>query len=90
MPKFKTRHNTNFGYGRQLHFAGRNALRTRIMEGLYPPPINLGARAVGWLSYETEAVIAATASGQSDDKIREIVQHLINRRRQLGDFYHDQ
>ena len=28
MPKFKSRGNKNFGYGRQLHFAGTNALRT--------------------------------------------------------------
>ena len=30
MPKFKTRDNRNFSYGRQLNFAGYNALRTHM------------------------------------------------------------
>ena len=62
-------------------------LRTRIIDGLYPPPISLGARAVGWLSCETNAVIAAIAAGQSDDDIRELVKSLVARRVQLGKQY---
>ena len=30
MPKFRTRSNKNFSYGRQLQFAGRNALKTHM------------------------------------------------------------
>lgn len=68
----------------------QSTLRTRIIEGLYPPPISLGARAVGWLAHETEAVIAATAAGQSDDYIRELVQELVAQRMELGELYHGQ
>ncbi len=63
-------------------------LRTRIQQGLYPPPINLGARAVGWLAHETEAVIAATAAGHGDDEIRCLVGELMQQRAQLGEQYH--
>ena len=66
----------------------QSTLRTRIIEKLYPPPINLGARAVGWLSHETEAVIAAIAAGHSDDEIRELVAQLVEQRTQLAELYH--
>ena len=65
-----------------------STLRTRIIDGLYPPPINLGARAVGWLAHETEAVIAAVAAGRSEGEIRELVQQLIELRTQLAEHYH--
>lgn len=65
-----------------------STLRTRIIDGLYPPPINLGARAVGWLAHETEAVIAAIAAGQSEGEIRELVKQLIKLRMQLAEHYH--
>ena len=65
-----------------------STLRTRIIDGLYPPPISLGARAVGWLAHETEAVIAAIAAGQSEDEIRELVGQLIELRTQLAEHYH--
>ena len=65
-----------------------STLRTRIIDGLYPPPISLGARAVGWLAHETEAVIAAIAAGRSENEIRELVQQLIELRTQLAEHYH--
>ena len=65
-------------------------LRTRIIEGLYPPPISLGARAIGWLAHETEAVIAATAAGKTDDELRHIVCRLVAFRSQLEERGHGQ
>ena len=36
----------------------RSTLYTRISEGTFPRPINLGARAVGWLASEVDAWVA--------------------------------
>ena len=37
----------------------RSTIYLRIQEGTFPKPINLGARAVGWLENEVEAWLAA-------------------------------
>ncbi len=55
-------------------------LHTRIHSHKFPPPINLGGRAVGWLSSEVEAVIAAMAAGGNDYKLEQIVDYLVEKR----------
>lgn len=50
--------------------------------GLFPPPISLGSRAVGFISHEIQAVISARSVGKSDDEIRQIVKALIKQREQ--------
>ncbi len=37
----------------------RSTIYQRIQEGTFPKPINLGARAVGWLENEIEAWLTA-------------------------------
>jgi prophage regulatory protein len=37
----------------------RSTIYLRIQEGTFPRPINLGARAVGWLENEIEAWLVA-------------------------------
>ena len=37
----------------------RSTIYLRIQEGTFPKPVNLGARAVGWLESEIEAWLAA-------------------------------
>jgi len=37
----------------------RSTIYQRVAEGNFPPPINLGARAVGWLETEIISWIAA-------------------------------
>lgn len=37
----------------------RSTIYLRIQEGTFPRPINLGARAVGWVENETEAWLAS-------------------------------
>ena len=37
----------------------RSTIYLRIQEGTFPRPINLGARAVGWLENEIEAWLAS-------------------------------
>ena len=48
-----------------------------IADGLWPPGVRLGHRAVGWPSDECEAILAARVAGQSDDEIRALVRNLV-------------
>jgi len=52
----------------------------RINDGLVPPPISLGGRAVGYISSELDAVMAALIAGKSESQIKEIVSSLVERR----------
>ncbi|SFN45302.1 prophage regulatory protein [Nitrosospira briensis] len=37
----------------------RSFMYQKMAEGLFPPPVRLGARAVGWVESEVEAWLAA-------------------------------
>ena len=54
----------------------RSTIYWRIEQGLLPKPIRLGARAVGWVAREINAVNAARIQGRSDDEIRVLVVQL--------------
>ena len=54
----------------------RSTLYLRIAQGLWPKPVSLGARAVGWPAGEVSAVNAARIAGKSDDDIRVLVASL--------------
>lgn len=54
----------------------RSTIYLRIAQGLWPKPVSLGARAVGWPSSEIAAINAARIAGKSDDEIRELVVRL--------------
>lgn len=56
--------------------------QTRINEGLMPPPISLGERAVGFLEHEVQAVLSAMAAGKSKADIRALVNYLVDQRQQ--------
>jgi prophage regulatory protein len=51
----------------------RSTIYLRIAQGLFPKPVHLGARAVGWPSTEIEMLNAARIAGKSDDEIRRLV-----------------
>lgn len=55
----------------------RSTLYLRILEGLWPRPISLGARAVGWPASEVSAMNAARIAGLSDAQIRQLVVELV-------------
>ncbi len=61
----------------------RSSVYGHIAQGLFPKPIQIGSRAVAWLSHETDAIIAARIAGQSDDQIRELVIELMNQRSKI-------
>ena len=37
----------------------RSTIYQRVREGTFPPPVNLGKRAVGWLEAEVDAWLAS-------------------------------
>lgn len=54
----------------------RSSIYLRIAQGLWPHPVKLGARAVGWPASELAAVNAARINGLSDAEIRDLVKRL--------------
>ena len=47
-----------------------------ISEGLFPKPVSIGDRAVGWPDYEVEAVNAARIAGKTKSELRKLVADL--------------
>ena len=54
----------------------RSTIYVRISKGLWPKPISLGERAVGWPDHEVEAVNAARVAGKSNEEVEVIVRNL--------------
>lgn len=54
----------------------RSTIYLRISQGLWPKPVSLGARAVGWPAREVSALNAARIAGKTDDEIRDLVVKL--------------
>ena len=62
----------------------RSTLYLRITQGLWPRPVRLGPRAVGWPAGEVAAINAARIAGKSDDEIRALVATLLAARTAAG------
>ena len=54
----------------------RSSLYARIAHGLWPKPVSLGSRAVGWPSNEVAAINAARIAGKSNEEVRQLVTEL--------------
>jgi prophage regulatory protein len=54
----------------------RSTIYQRISQGLFPKPVSLGARAVGWPASEIAALNAARIAGKSNSEIRDLVGKL--------------
>jgi prophage regulatory protein len=61
---------------------GRSTLYLRIAQGLWPKPVRLGARSVGWPANEVDAINAARISGKGESEIRALVADLEAARKQ--------
>ena len=59
----------------------RSAHYQDIQQGLFTPPVLIGARAVGWPADELAALNAARIAGKSDDEIRALVAKLLGDRK---------
>ncbi|MCW8834142.1 MAG: AlpA family phage regulatory protein [Colwellia sp.] len=62
----------------------KSTMHLKIIEGLFPPSISLGDRAVAFVKHEVLAVVAAQIQGQSKDEIRLLVKELVAQRQTLG------
>jgi len=54
----------------------RSTIYLRVSEGLFPRPIPLGPRMIGWRQSEIDAINAARVRGASDTEIRILVTKL--------------
>ena len=54
----------------------RSAHYMDIQQGLFTPPVPIGARAVGWPADELDALNAARIAGKTDEEIRALVAKL--------------
>jgi prophage regulatory protein len=61
---------------KNLSGLSRSTIYLRISERLFPRPILLGPRMVGWRESEIAAVNAARIRGASEDEIRTLVSKL--------------
>jgi len=64
----------------------KSTFQNRINEGLIPPGISLGARAVGFLEHELKSVLIAMINDKQEDEIRLTVNQLIEKRAELEVF----
>ncbi len=53
--------------------ASRSTIYLRIQQGLWPKPVKLGPRSVGWPASEVAAINSARIAGMTDDEIRAVV-----------------
>ncbi|SDA10919.1 transcriptional regulator, AlpA family [Nitrosospira sp. Nsp18] len=53
--------------------ASRSTIYLRIQQGLWPKPVRLGPRSVGWPASEVAAINIARIAGMTDDEIRNLV-----------------
>lgn len=56
--------------------ASRSTIYLRIQQGLWPKPVKLGPRSVGWPASEVSALNAARIAGMVDTEIRALVSTL--------------
>lgn len=54
-----------------------------IKKGLWPKPVSINVRSVGWPDSEILAINAARIAGQTDDQIRDLVKRLHLKRNEL-------
>ncbi|MFH1356625.1 MAG: AlpA family transcriptional regulator [bacterium] len=58
----------------------RSTMYLYVQQGLFPKPVKLGVRAVGWPAHEIAEVNAARIAGKSSHEITSLVKQLmINR-----------
>jgi prophage regulatory protein len=63
----------------------KSTLYNRIKNGVFPPPISLGSRAVGFVQSECDAVLKAMIADCPEEEIKALVSELIvNRKAKNG------
>ena len=67
-----------------LHGLSRSTTYLHIANGLWPKPVAIGARAVGFPADECEAVVNARIAGKTDNEIRALVARLVSARKTIA------
>lgn len=62
----------------------RSTIYLRVAQGLWPKPVQLGPRAVGWPAREVAALNGARIAGKTDHDIRSLVARLYEERKVLS------
>jgi len=62
----------------------RSTIYAECAAGLFPRPVRLGQRAVGWPAHEVDKILAARIAGASDHRIRQLVAELTAARQHGG------
>jgi prophage regulatory protein len=65
----------------------RSTIYKRISEGLFPLPISLGDRAIGFVSLEINEIIIAMINGTPKFKLKLLVAMMTEKRLALGVSY---
>ncbi|MCX5748077.1 MAG: AlpA family phage regulatory protein [Proteobacteria bacterium] len=55
----------------------RSTIYAQVADGLFPPGFSLGARAVGWIESEVDAVLAARMAGADEREIKKLILELV-------------
>lgn len=58
----------------------RSTLYQKINQELFVPPVSLGARAVGWIEHEVDAILLAIVAQEPEQEIRLLVRSLVVQR----------
>ena len=58
----------------------KNTLRSMVSEGMFPPTVSIGPRAVGFVEYEVEQILDAMIAGRSPEDIKALVTALVSKR----------
>ena len=61
----------------------KSSFYEKVKNQLMTPPVNLGARAVGWPEHEVDEITRALISGANADQIKQLVSELTEQRQQL-------
>ena len=69
---------------KKLSGLSRSTIYARVHEGLFPRPILLGRRMVGWRESEIAALNAARVRSETEDAIRALVERLERDRRDVA------
>jgi prophage regulatory protein len=72
MPNIVRMPAVKFKTGHRSHASIYNAIRV----GLFPKPVSIGCRSVGWPEHEVDAINAARIAGKLDSDIRSLVVRL--------------
>ncbi|CAN5390657.1 hypothetical protein BH11PSE11_BH11PSE11_12330 [soil metagenome] len=63
----------------------RSSIYQQMSEGQFPTPVRIGVRAVAWIDYEIDAMIAARVAGKSTDEIKALVRKLESARKNVAE-----